>query len=190
MVETRIVDDAEFRSEVELTQAMRQGLRELQRRGEIAPLLSPRRAFWSTPRVALAASVATVALGAASFLFFVRHDQAPPGILSETLRFAQTRSAANEPDARWVRPASPGRLSLRFDVGLEPARAYAVRIERLAAGSPATLLETTAATSDGEVAVEVEGASFTAGDYRITLRPEHEPAAEGVYVYRLLVTER
>lgn len=170
MVETRIVDDPEFRNEVELTRALRYGLRELERRGELAPLLSPRRAIWSQPRVALAASVAAVALGAASFLFFSQLDRAPQGVLTETLYFVQTRSSGGEPDAVWARPVAPGRLELRFDVGLEPAPAYGVRIERLADGVAAVVLEASAQiTPQGEATVEVDGALLEPGDYELRL---------------------
>jgi hypothetical protein len=189
MVETRIVDDPEFRNEVELTQALRQGLRELQKRGEIAPLLSPRRAIWTTPRVALAASVAAVALGAASFLFFSRQDQAPAGVVTETLDFVQTRSSGAEPDVTWMRHDARARLELRFDVGLEPAPAYGVRIERVADGAAQAILEATARTSDeGEAVLEVDGSLLAAGDYELRLTPQRVDEPRSPLTYTLRVT--
>lgn len=188
MVETRIVEDPEFRNEVEITLALRQGLRELQKRGEIAPLLSPRRAFWSLTRVALAASVAAVALGAASFLFFSRQDLAPPGGVTETLHFVQTRSPDFAADATWQRPQAPGRLELRFDVGLEPAPAYGVVIERLAVEGRVTVLESPATTvAGGEAVLELDGARLAPGAYELRLAPLPAGTAGTQFRYTLQV---
>ncbi|MGQ0430765.1 MAG: hypothetical protein ACT4UQ_12605, partial [Gammaproteobacteria bacterium] len=160
MVETRIVEETEFRNEVELTQALRDGLRELQTRGEIAPLLSPRRRFWLDPRAALAASLAVVALGVASFLFFQRSDEAPLELPTETLRFLATRGAPAAADATWTRAHVSVRLELRFDVGLDPAAAYAVRIERMTDGIAVRTLESTAMVSpEGEAILTIDGAA-------------------------------
>jgi hypothetical protein len=189
MVETRMVDDPEFRNEVELTKALRYGLRELERRGELAPLLSPRRAIWSQPRVALAASVAAVALGAASFLFFSQQDRAPAGVPTETLQFVQTRSSGGEPDVIWVRPATPPRLELRFDVGLEPAPAYEVRILRMSDGMASVVLESSAQTTQpGEAIVLVDGALLEPGDYQLRLSAP-TVGSPSDFTYTLRVTE-
>lgn len=189
MVETRIVDDPEFRNEVELTQALRQGLRELQKRGEIAPLLSPRRAFWTPPRVALAASLATVALGAASFLFFSRPDSAPPGVLTETLHFVQTRSSGFEPDVTWRQTPAPQTVELHFDVGLEPAARYSVLIERAEGENFAQVVVATAVTSrDGEAILLSDNGAFPPGDYQLTLTPQGPASGQPQIRYRLRVT--
>ncbi|MBX3703934.1 MAG: hypothetical protein KF822_09190 [Steroidobacteraceae bacterium] len=188
MVETRMVEDPEFRNEVELTQALRQGLRELEKRGEIAPLLSPRRAFWSLPRVAWAASLATIALGAASFLFFSRPDPAAPGVVTESLQFAQTRGPGFEPDVTWRQPPAPQMVELRFDVGLEPAASYAVRIERAAGEDFAQVAVATAATSrDGEAVLISNADAFPPGDYRLTLTPLGSAGDQAPIRYRLRV---
>lgn len=188
MVETRMVEDPEFRNEVEITQALRQGLRELQKRGEIAPLLSPRRAFWSPPRVALAASVAAVALGAASFLFFLRPDSAPPGVITETLHFEQTRGTSGEPDVTWQQVPAPETVELRFDVGLEPAARYSVLIERAAGEDFLRVVEATAVTArDGEAVLLSNDGAFPPGDYRLTLTPEETAAGQALVRYRLRV---
>lgn len=188
MVETRMVEDPEFRNEVELTQALRQGLRELEKRGEIAPLLSPRRAFWSPPGVALAASLAAVAFGAASFLFFLRPDPALPGIVTETLQFAQTRGSGFEPDVTWRQPRAPRSVELRFDVGLEPAAGYSVLIERAAGDDFIQVAVATAATSRGGEAILLSsGAAFPPGDYRLTLTPLGSAAGQAPVRYRLRV---
>jgi len=189
MVETRMVEDPEFRNEVELTQALRQGLRELEKRGEIAPLLSPRRAFWSPPRVALAASLATVAFGAASFLFFSRPDSAPPGVITEALHFEQTRGSDREPDATWARTSPANRLELHFDVGLEPAPAYDVVIERVSGQESTPVLELDAVTTDdGEAVVTLDGALLEPGDYELQLIPRPEASERPAVDYTLRVT--
>lgn len=189
MVETRMVEDPEFRSEVELTQALRQGLRELHKRGEIAPLLSPRRAFWSPPRVALAASLATVALGAASFLFFLRPDSAPPGVTTEALHFEQTRSSGPEPDVTWRQPPAPRTVELHFDVGLEPAPAYGVVIERVSGQGATPVLELDAVTTnDGEAVVALDGTLLPPGDYDLHLIPRQADSGQPSIDYTLRVT--
>jgi len=189
MVETRMVEDPEFRNEVELTQALRQGLRELQKRGEIAPLLSPRRASWSPPRVALAASLAAVALGAASFLFFSRQDQAPRGVVNEALHFEQTRGATGEPDVIWRQPPAPPMVELHFDVGLEPAPAYGVVIERVGGQDAAPVLELDAVTTDdGEAVVALDGTLLLPGDYELHLIPRRAESGQPAIDYTLRVT--
>jgi hypothetical protein len=189
MIESRMVEDPEFRNEVELTEALRQGLRELHKRGEIAPLLSPRRAFWSPPRVALAASLATVALGAASFLFLSRPDSAPSGVITEALHFEQTRGSGPAPDASWVHKGAATRLELHFDVGLEPAPAYVVVIERVSGRGTTPVLELDAVTTvDGEAVADLEGSLLPPGDYELHLVPKQ--AGDGVPAidYTLRVT--
>jgi hypothetical protein len=189
MVETRMVEDPEFRNEVEITQALRQGLRELQKRGEIAPLLSPRRAFRSPPRVAVAASLAAVAFGAASFLFFSRPDPAPPGVITEALYFEQTRGSDRQPDAIWPRKSPASRLELHFDVGLEPAPAYDVVIERVGGQEMRPVLELDAVTTDdGEAVVTLDGALLEPGDYELRLIPRQAASELPAVDYTLRVT--
>lgn len=189
MIETRMVEDPEFRNEVELTEALRQGLRELQKRGEIAPLLSPRRAFWSPPRVALVASLATVALGAASFLFLSRPDSAPPGVITEALHFEQTRGSGPAPDASWASKSAVIRLELHFDVGLEPAPAYGVVIERVSDRESTPVLELDAVTAaDGEAVAALDGALLPPGDYELRLIPRQTGSAQPAIRYTLRVT--
>lgn len=178
VLETRIVADPGFRNEVELTEALRDGLRELQSRGEIAPLLSHRQqAWWRRPRVALAASVAVIALGAASFLIFQRMDSGHEETAVAMLHFEHLRSAGAGPDVVWRQTGVPTRLEMRFDVGLEPAGSYRVLVERMTDGAAVRVLEATATmTPDDEATLAVESALFEPGDYEITLRPQ--PPAE------------
>lgn len=188
MVETRMVEDPEFRNEVELTQALRNGMRELQRRGEIAPLLSPRWKSWKQPRAALAASVAAVALGAASFLFFQRPDRAPPQLQVENLHFLATRSGIAAPDVSWTLRGDPVQLRMLFDVGLEPAERYAVNIERVSDGATVPLLTAIAVlTASGEASLVVERTAFEPGDYRLQLMPQPAPDDATAIVYTMRV---
>jgi hypothetical protein len=188
VVETRIVGDPEFRNEVELTEALRDGLRELQSRGEIAPLLAHRHARWRHPRFALAASVAAIALGAASFLFYQRLDIGNREVVVASLRFEHTRGADAGPDLVWRQTGAPTRLQMRFDVGLEPAAAYRVAIERMTDGAAVRVLDTAAAiTRDGEAAIEVDAALFEPGDYEITLKPQPPADSPESVVYALRI---
>jgi len=186
VVETRIVADPGFRNEVDLTEALRDGLRELQSRGEITPLLSHRHTRWRQTRFALAASVAAVALGAASFLFYQRLDVGSRETVVASLRFEQTRGA--EPDVVWRQTGVPTRLQMQFDVGLEPAGAYRVVIERMTGGAAVPVLESAAAmTADGAATIAVESALFEPGDYEITLTPQPPVASPEPIVYALRI---
>ncbi|MGE0031240.1 MAG: hypothetical protein AB7T20_09010 [Steroidobacteraceae bacterium] len=188
VVETRIVADPGFRNEVELTEALRDGLRELQSRGEITPLLSHRYSWWQRPRVALAASVAAIALGAASFLVFQRMDSGREEVLVASLRFEHLRSAGVEPDVVWQRTGVPTRLEMRFDIGLEPAGSYRVVIERITDGAAVRVLEAAATmTADGQATLAAESALFEPGDYEITLHPQPPAESREPVTYALRV---
>jgi hypothetical protein len=188
VVETRIVEDPVFRNEVELTEALRDGLRELQNRGEIAPLLSQRRTGWRHPRFALAATVAAIALGTASFLLYQRMEFGNQELVVASLHFEHTRSADAVPDVVWQPTGVPTRLQMRFDVGLEPSAAYRVAIERVTDGAAVLVLETAARmTPDGEAMIAVESAQLEPGDYEITLRPQPPAESREPVVYALRI---
>lgn len=188
VVETRIVEDLGFRNEVELTEALRVGLRELENRGEITPLLSHRNTLWQHPRFALAASFAAVALGVASFLFYQRFDAGPDELVVVTLRFEQLRGAGATPDAIWQQSGVPMRLQLRFDVGLEPADTWQVVVDLATDGASRRILATTAALDDdGLAVVSVESTRLPPGDYRITLTPQASASSQESVVYSLRV---
>jgi hypothetical protein len=188
VVETRIVEDPVFRNEVELTEALRDGLRELQNRGEIAPLLSQRHTGWRHPRFALAAAVAAIALGTASFLLYQRLDAGSHELVVASLHFEHTRSASAAPDVVWQPTGVPTRLQMQFDVGLEPAAAYRVVIERMTDGAAVRVLETAARmTPDGVATIAVESAQFEPGDYEITLRPQPPSQSGEPVVYALRI---
>lgn len=189
VVETRIVADPGFRNEVELTEALRDGLRELQSRGEITPLLSHRRSRWRHPRFALAASVAAIALGAASFLLYQRLDAGGQEIVMASLRFEHTRSAAGSPDLVWRQTGVPTRLQMQFDVGLEPAPGYRVAVERMTDGAAVPVLETAATmTADGLAMIVAGSAQFQPGDYEITLRPQPQDGSREPVTYALRIS--
>lgn len=190
VIDTRIVAEPGFRNEFELTQAMREGLRELHNRGEVAPLLSRRQTTWRHPRFALAASLTAVALGLASFLFYQRLEQGPQAVLTESLRFERTRGAGQEPDVVWQQSASVATLRLQLDVGLEPSARYRVAIERIGGSGIAPVFEAAApATPDGIVTVDVDAARLDAGDYAIRLDAVPTAAGETV-TYALRVSAR
>lgn len=185
MVETRIVEDRVFRNEVELAAAFREGLRALQDRGELTPLLSPRRPLWRRQHFALAASAAAVALGLASFLLVQRFDAGSGAAVHETLVFLQTRGASGGADAAWTRTGDRGSLELRFDVGLEPAPAYEVLIRR---GMSDEVLRGSATTlASGEAVLRADAAFFVPGDYAIRLTA---PGSSAPIEFTLRVTPR
>lgn len=197
LVETRIVGDADFRNEVELTEALRDGLRQLNSQGEIAPLLAVRSQFWvSSSSFGLAASIVAGLLGITSLLLYERLDQTRQALTAatdeltltaikhatatETLRFEHTRSGNIAPDVSWAHPSTPTLLALRFDVGLEPAASYRVLVERLATDTDTAIVIAAPAAidADGEVAITVHSALLRPGDYRIRLEPQISTSAQ------------
>lgn len=196
LVETRIVSDADFRNEVELTDALRDGLRQLNSQGEVAPLLALRSRFWAPSSFGLAASIVAGLLGVTSLLLYERLNQTRQALTTatdgltvttlthttatETLRFEHTRSGNVAPDVSWHHSSTPTLLELRFDVGLEPAASYRVLVERLATGTDTTILFAAPAAIDanGEVAIVVHSALLRPGDYRIRLEPESSTSVQ------------
>ena len=181
LVETRIVGDPGFRHQVELTEALRDGLRELERQGKVAPLLKTRSWMWRRSPFAIAASIMALALGVATLLLYQRlgHDQndlaATPGTLVvATLRFEQTRGGDDGPDVTWQHTSTPALLDMQFDAGLEPASGYSIVIERIGVNAAAPVLKANAASIslDGVVSLSVNSALLAPGDYRIRLEPQ------------------
>lgn len=190
VVATRIVGDPAFRHEVELTQALRDGLRELQKQGEVAPLLRPRTWMWRRSPFAIAASVAALALGVGVLLYFERTASRPQGLVVASLQFEHTRSGAAAPDVVWQRTSSPALLEMRFDVGLEPAESYSVLIERVGPRADTTVFSAAAVSSslNGQLTLAINSALFEAGDYRIRLEPQAlgpVPAEAIIYTLRI-----
>ncbi len=189
MVETRIVKDADFRSEVELTAALRDGLRELESRGEISALLTRQTEWWSRPRFVVVASLASIALGLISFLFYQQQEQLAPAVVTETLRFERTRGGGLQPDVVWERTRTPVQLEMRFDVGPEPKARYRVILQSVTgrAGMPAVDL-LVAASSDGDVVLPLDGALLEPGEYEIRLEPQPATELDSAVTYTLTVS--
>ena len=180
LVETRIVGEPAFRREVELTEALRDGLRELQAQGEVAPLLRPRTWVWSRSPFAIAASILALVFGLSSYLLYQQLEQsrrefspASGEMLVAALRFERTRGGAEGPDVSWRQAAAPTLLDMNFDIGLEPAAGYQVFLEQIGPNRDSTLLlETRAGIGpEGNVAISLHSALLEPGNYRIRLEP-------------------
>lgn len=188
MIETRIVEDPGFRSEVELTAALRDGLRQLESRGEVAPLLTRQIEWWSRPRIALVASMATIALGLISFFFYQQQASFAPAAVTESLRFEQTRGGGPQSDVVWERTDRPTQLEMRFDVGLEPTPQYRVTLRRVIDGAAGPAIDRVIpASSDGDVVLLLHGALLEPGDYEIRLEPQPVIGLDGAVTYTLTV---
>jgi hypothetical protein len=184
MIETRIIQDPAFRNEVELTQALKEGMRELEHRGEMPRLLAAKLG-WQSPKVAVAAVVATVAAGLVTFSFYQARETLAPAPVIETLRFEAMRGGA-EADVTWVRGDAPVLVEMRFDVGPEPAPTHRVTISRLPVGSAGPVLVRVVSTSpEGEAMLVVDGGLFPPGDYEIRLdaQPVSEAAIAVSYTF-------
>ncbi len=198
VVESRIVGDPPFRHEVELTAALRDGLRELQKQGKVTPLLKTRTGIWPRSPVAIAASVMALAFGVAALLFYqrlerVQHEMAaaPGELVVATLRFERTRGA-EAADVVWQRTSAPALLEMQFDVGLEAASGYSVVIERVGAGADTPVLKANAAwsSSDGMASLSIHSALLEPGDYRIRLEPQPaSPLHPDPTVYTLRIAD-
>jgi len=190
MVETRIVHDADFRNEIELTKALRDGLRQLQAQGEVETLLKSRAPIWKHAPMAIAAATLVCAIGVATFLVYRPVDDGRQALATETLRFMKTRSGDARPDVVWQQSSQPTRIDLRFDVGLEPAAEYQVVIDRVSDGATAPAHEVLAGrTDEGEVSIVVDSALLVPGDYRIRLVPQSPDGVHGATSYSMHVTE-
>jgi hypothetical protein len=199
VVETRIVGEPGLRHEVELTEALRDGLRVLQKQGNVAPLLKTRTGIWPRSPFAIAASVLALAAGVAALLFYqrldrVRHEMAaaPSELVVATLRFEQTRGGDEGPDVTWQRTAAPALLDMQFDVGLDAARGYRVSIDRIGAGTDAPVLKADAAavSPDGIASLSIRSGLLKSGDYRIRLDPRPvDPSHADPTIYTLRITD-
>ena len=187
VVETRIVGDPSFRQEVALTAAMREGLRELEKQGKVAPLLKSRTGIWPRSPLAIAASIMALALGVAALLLFQRAERVPPPLVLASLQFEQTRGA-DTATVTWKRPAAPTLLDMHFDVGVEPAASYGVVIEKLGGVAGESVLDAKSIPigEDGQLTISMLSSSLEAGDYRIRLEPSDQANREPVsYILRI-----
>jgi hypothetical protein len=196
-VETRIVADAAFRHEVELTEALRAGLRRLDEADGIEAVLSGSGlhrnsdravAFWARPSYALAASVATIGLGVMTLVLYgqLKHEregstasrpvemvtQFAPTQRRTPVAFASLRSVS-EPVSIQL-PSEPVLYEMAFDVGAEPAAEYALTIVRPAAQGDVVVFSAprVAPESDGLVRLSLHSALLAPGDYVVQLMPQ------------------
>lgn len=190
MVETRIVHDVTFRNEVELTEALRDGLRQLHVQGQVAPLLKPRSWMWKPAPFAVAAAILAGAVGIATFLVNRTLDDGRRGLATETLLFMQTRSGDTRPNVIWQQSSQPTEIEMRFDVGLEPAAEYRVIVNRISTDDTAPVLEVlTGHTDEGEVSIAVDSTLLAPGDYRIRLVPQAPGGLQETTTYTLRVAD-
>jgi len=190
MVETRIVHDANFRNEVELTEALRDGLRQLQAQGQVEPLLKTRPWMWGRSPLAIAATVLASAIGVATFLVYRPQDDGRQVLATQTLHFMRTRSGDALPDVIWQKSSEPMQIQIRLDVGLEPAAEYQVSIVRTSNGETAPVLEALATrTSEGDVSVAVDSTLLEPGEYGIRLVPQPPDESQEATNYTLLVAD-
>lgn len=170
MVETRIVEDSSFRSEVELSAALKEGFRELENRGQIEPLLAGRTASGNRRQVAIAAALTAAAVGFGIFLHERSADETAV-VAVETLRFERTRGGGIQPDVVWKRPLKSVMVELRLDVGPDPAAKYRVTVRHLT-NRDESVRELEASTlSSGEVSVTMESGELKAGIIELRLVP-------------------
>jgi hypothetical protein len=197
LVETRIVNDLAFRREVELTEALQDGLRELQRQGKVAPLLKTRTWMWRRAPFAITASIMALAIGVAVLLLFQRLERvqqqlaaAPGELVVATLRFEQTRGGADGPDVSWQRTATPALLEMQFDVGLDAAPGYSIFIKRTGPDLPILKANVGSISPDGVVSLSINSALLAPGDYRIRLDPQPmSPTHPDAAIYVLRITD-
>jgi hypothetical protein len=194
-IEGRIVGDPAFRKEVELTEALRGGIRELHRMGELPASLSHDPPFWQRPSYALAASIVAGLLAILSYALFDQLNQARQSIASlsrqltdsapsatsriQVLRIAQTRGERTDPDAVWEQSQGAAVLELHLDVGLAAAPEYSLSLHRLTGKTQVLVLEVPhlVPSEDGEIVASLHSSLLSPGDYGLTLMPT--PAGGG-----------
>jgi hypothetical protein len=189
MVMTRIIRDPRFRQEMEVTAALRDGLRELERSGTLASLLQSPAGL--RPRVSLAlAAMVLVAVSGGVISYLVSERQHPPAsaVESETLRFETARGGASQADVTWRPSGRPVQLEMVFDVGPSPAGSYRVTLRSSAGTQFATtidqLIET---TPDGEVVLLLDGALLAPGNYDVRLEPSSAGRPAAIVTYTLKI---
>jgi hypothetical protein len=197
VVEARIVAEPGFRHEVEVTEALRAGLRRLDQADGVEALLAgsgpqgiPDRAaaFWARPAYALAASVATIGLGVLALVLYgqLRHERglsasARPGEMASQFAPVQRRTpiafaamrSASEPVTIQV-PSEAVLYEMAFDVGAEPAAGYALTIVRPVVEGDAVVFTAprVAPEPDGLVRLSLHSALLAPGDYVVQLMPQ------------------
>jgi len=197
VVEARIVAEPGFRQEVEVTEALRAGLRRLDRADGVEALLAgpgPRNvsdraaAYRARPSYALAASVATLGLAVLSLVLYgqLRHErelsassrlveiasQFTPVQRRTPVAFTSLRSASAPVTIQL--PSEPVLYEMTFDVGAEPAAGYALTIVKPVVGGDVTVLSVPRVVpeADGLIRLSLHSALLGPGDYVVQLTPQ------------------
>jgi hypothetical protein len=191
MLETRIVKDPALRSELELTVALKDGLRELKARGEIAGLLARSRDRWRLRMPALAASLAGLAVGLLAVVYFIgRPAPVQPPVTIASLYFERTRGSEAADVVLWTRKSTPTRLRLHLDVGAAPVSSYRVIVQSRNGGGAKPLWDTVEPIStESEVVLDLPDSRLEPGDFQVRLSPASGPAREDTMVYHLVVRD-
>lgn len=191
VLETRIVRDAAFRTELELSAALKQGMRELDSRGEIDGILGGARPAWRHPAIAVAASVALLAIAGLSVLYVVDSPRpGDPAAKTVSLYLERTRGVPTDDTVNWTLGAAPTRLELHLDVGASPAPRYRVEIWREDKDGTAPLMKSVESTSaEGHVVVAFDDSLLAPGLFEVRLTPLPESIAAEVTRYHLRVID-
>lgn len=191
MLETRIVRDSRFRTELELTVALQEGLRQLEARGEISSLLARSRDRWRLQTPAIAASLAALVLGLLAVVYFAtRSPPIRPQMNVASLHFERTRGTDTDHTVLWTRRSTPTRLQLHFDVGATPAGSYRVIVMRQESSGAQLWSDTVeSATAYGEVVLTLTDSQLEQGEYDIQLTPAPAPDPADFVTYRLVVQD-
>jgi hypothetical protein len=200
-VEARIVADGAFRGEFELTEQLREGLHELEVRGELGSLDRDPRRFWQRPGYALAASVAAGLLGIAALALYGQLQDARTALVelqgagalrptvtgrTRVVTLARTRSSSGV-DLVLRASEQADLLELRLDPGLKPAERHWATLERIEGNGSTVILSVPSLTPspDGSVVLVVNSGLLQPGNYRVTLTPLE--GADAAVAYRLRV---
>lgn len=200
-VEARIVADAAFRGEVELTGELREGLHELEVRGELGAIDQNGRRFWQRPAYAIAASVVAGMLGIAMLALYGQLQGARSALVelqnahslrptvagrTRVVTLTRTRSSAGA-DLTLKLSEQPDLLELHLDPGLNAGEHFWVTLERVEGDRGTTILSLPglAPSPQGSLVLVVNSGLLRPGDYRVTLSPVDDDAA--TLLYRLRV---
>ena len=183
-VEARIVGDARFRREFELSYILRRGLADLEAAGQLQALVGSR-PLWKRPVFAVAASVALVAsligLLLATDIWRSRGDTATGPVQApiveqqadsgtRILRLAQMRGRADEPNLIWFAEPEIDRLELHIEAAEDPAARYELKIEKVGDGRAEIAEFPSLIPSDGELIATIGASLLPPGDYRLTVQ--------------------
>lgn len=183
-IEARFITDPGFRRQVEVTEALRVGLRQLDEHGELESLLAPEQSvwFWQRPTYALAASVATAFLAVTSVTLYrqLESEREQVSRIGSELRTERTMSRAGLSGHRLV-PTGPAAepKQLSFLLSRSPGIDTTITISR-------TLVKSSTLILNFDVGVEPASAYRTtitllsaAGSIPVLELPGLTPAPSG-----------